>query len=99
MKQMLARMKYELWPYLVQCLVSRSILILTNDCKGDDPKAWQLLRDLFNSTEKPRFITLLEKFTTLRLEPTESMVDHLTRAAFVSKQLELAGEKAWTVPN
>ena len=31
--------------------------------------------------------------TTLRLEPTESMVDYLTRAEYVSKQLEIAGEK------
>ena len=37
-------------------------------------------------------MNLLEKFTTLRLEPTESMVDYLTRAEYVIKQLELAGE-------
>ena len=85
--------KYEIWAYLVQCLDSRSILMLTNDCKGDGPKAWQLLRDHFNSTETPRLMNLLEKFTTLRLEPTEIMVDYLTRAEYVSKQLELAGEK------
>ena len=85
--------KYKIWGYLVQCLDSRSILMLTNDCKGDGPKAWQLLRDHFNSTETPRLMNLLEKFTTLRLEPTESMVDYLTRAEYVSKQLELAGEK------
>ena len=85
--------KYEIWAYLVQCLDSRSILMLTNDCKGDGPKAWQLLRDHFNSTKTPRLMNLLEKFTTLRLEPTESMVDYLTRAKYVSKQLELAGEK------
>ena len=47
----------------------------------------------FNSNETPRLMNLLEKFTTLRLEPTESMVDYLTRAEFVSKQLEHAGEK------
>ena len=87
--------KYELCANLVQCLDSRSILMLTNDCKGDGPKAWQLLRDQdhFNSTETPRVMNLLEKFTTLRLEPTESMVDYLTRAEYVSKQLELTGEK------
>ena len=38
-------------------------------------------------------MNLLEKFTTLRLEPTESIVDYLTRAEYVSKQLVLAGEK------
>ena len=37
-------------------------------------------------------MNLLEKFTTLRLEPTESMADYLTRAEYVIKQLELAGE-------
>ena len=67
--------------------------MLTNDCKGDGPKAWQLLRDHFNSTERPRLMNLLEKFTALRLEPTESMVDYLIRAEYVSKQLVLAGEK------
>ena len=35
---------------------------------------------------------LQEKYTHLRLEPTESMLD-LTRAEYVSKQLEFAGEK------
>ena len=44
-------------------------------------------------TETPRLMNLLEKFTTLRLEPMKSMVDYLTRAEYVSKQLELAGEK------
>ena len=38
-------------------------------------------------------MNLLEKFTTLQLEPTESMVDYLTRAEYVSKQLEFAGGK------
>ena len=85
--------KYEIWAYLVQCLDSRSILMLTNDCKGDGPKAWQLLRDHFNSTETTKLMNLLEKFTTLRLEPTESMADYLTRAEYVSKHLEHAGEK------
>ena len=65
---------------LVHCLDRRCILLLTNDCNGDGPKAWQLLRDHFNSTETPRLIKLLEKFTTLQLEPTESMVEYLTRA-------------------
>ena len=85
--------KYEMWAYLVQCLDSCSILMLRNDCKGDGPKAWQLLWDHFNSNGTPSLMNLLEKFTTLRLEPTESMVDYLTRAEYVSKQLELAGEK------
>ena len=78
-------------PYLVQCLDSRSILMLTNDCKGDGTR--QLLRDHFNSTETPRLMNLLDKFTTLRMNPTESMVDYLTRAEYLSKQLELAVEK------
>ena len=85
--------RYELWAYLVQCLDRRSVLMLTNDCKGDGQKAWEMLRNHFNSTETPRLMNLLEKFTTLRLEPSEGMVDYLTRAEHVSKQLELAGEK------
>ena len=35
-------------------------------------------------------MNLLDKFSTLRLEPTESMFDYLTRAVYVSKHLELA---------
>ena len=31
--------RYELWAYLVQCLDRRSVLMLTNDCKGDRQKA------------------------------------------------------------
>ena len=38
-------------------------------------------------------MNLLEKFTTLRLESTESMVDYLIRAEYVSRQLELARVK------
>ena len=70
--------KYETSAYLILCLDSHSILMLTNDCKGDGPKAWKQLRDHFNSTETPRLLNLLEKFTTLRLEPMESMVDYLS---------------------
>ena len=73
--------------YLVQCLDSRSILMLTNDCKGDGPKA---------TTSGP----LQQHRNTEVGEPigevhntTESMVDYLTRAEYASKQLELAGEK------
>ena len=65
--------------------------MLTN--QGDGPEAWQLLRDHFNSTEAPSLMKLLEKFRTLGLEPTESTVDYLTRAEYVSKLLELAGLK------
>ena len=32
--------KYGIGAYLVQCHENRSILMLTNDCKGDGPKAW-----------------------------------------------------------
>ena len=85
--------KYELWGYLVQCLDRRSVLMLTNDCKWDGQKAWEVLRNHFNSTETPRLMNMLKKFTTLRLEPSEGMVDYLTRAEYVSKQLELARKK------
>ena len=30
--------KYEIWAFLVQCLDSRSILMLTADCNGDGSK-------------------------------------------------------------
>ena len=49
----------------VQCLDSGIILMLTNDSKGGDPKAWQLLRERFNSTETAKLMNLLEKITTL----------------------------------
>ena len=38
-------------------------------------------------------MNLLEKFTTLRQEQCEGMVEYLTRAEYASKQIELAGEK------
>ena len=37
-------------------------------------------------------MNLMEKFTTLRLENSEVVVDYLTRAEYVSTQLELAGQ-------
>ena len=82
---------YEIWEYLVQCLDNRRILMLTNDCKGDGPKAWQLLQHHFNSTETPKLMNLLAKFTTLRLELTESLVDYLIRAGVC----ELAVGSRW----
>ena len=66
--------KYEIWAYLVQCLDSRSIMMLTNDCKGDGPKAWQLLRDHFNSTETPRLMNLLEKLELAGEKVSENML-------------------------
>ena len=85
--------KYEIWTYLVQCLDNLSILMLTNNFKSDCQKAWHLLQDHFNSTERQRLMNQLAKFTTLLLEPTESMVDYLNKAEYVSKQLELALRK------
>ena len=67
--------------------------MLTNDHKDDGVAAWKALKSHFSSTETPRLMNLLEKFTSLRLELDEGMVNYLTRAEYMSTQLDLAGEK------
>ena len=88
-----AEQKYDIWAYLIQCLDKRSVMMLKSQCKGDGPAAWKALAAHFSSTETPRVMTLLERFTSLVLKPDEEMVDYLIRAEELSTSLEQAGEK------
>ena len=85
--------KYSIWAELVQCLDKRSVLMLKADCKGDGAAAWKVLRAHFSSTETPRVMNLLERFTSLSLKSGEEMVDYLIRAEELSTSLDQAGEK------
>ena len=92
--------KYELWysvvqyrnTYLIQCLDNRSILMLTNDCNGDGPKAWQLLRDYFNSnnTEVDEPIGEIHNLAIGAHRDHGWLSDW---AEYYSEQLELPGAK------
>lgn len=76
--------KYNIWAYLVQCLDKRSVMMVKGEHKGNGPAAWGALKAYYSSTETPRVMTLLERFTTLVLGPDEQMVEYLIRAEELS---------------
>ena len=84
---------YNIWAELVQCLDKRSVMMLKSECKGKGPQAWKVLNAHFSSTETPRLMNLLERFTSLSLKSGEQMVDYLIRAEELSQSIEQAGEK------
>ena len=75
----------------MQCLDAKSLLFLRSQ-KGDGPSAWEKLCERFRSFERPRLQYLIEKLTSLRKEPSETVVDYITRAEDLQYNLQQVGE-------
>ena len=76
---------------LVQVLDERSLLLIMTDCRNDGRAAFKVLREHYQSTEKPRVLTLSEELTTLRMSEEEDITDYVIRAEMASTGLRSAG--------
>ncbi len=56
------------------------MLRLQAECKGKGTEVWKALTAHFSSTETPRVMNLLERFTSLALKQGEEVVECLIRA-------------------
>ena len=62
------------------------------DCRNDGRAAFKVLREHYQSTEKPRVLTLSEELTTLRMSGGgEDITDYVIRAEMASTGLRSAG--------
>ena len=65
---------------LAQVLDERSLQLIMTDVPQDGRGALALLRKHYQSTEKPRVLSLYEELTTLRMRDTEDVTDYLIPA-------------------
>ena len=65
---------------LVQVLDERSFQLIMTDCRNDGRAAFKVLRKHYQSTEKPRMLTLYEELTTLRMTEEEDITGYVIRA-------------------
>ena len=77
---------------LVQVLDERSLQLIMTDCRNDGRAAFKVLREHYQSTEKPRVLTLYEELTTLRMTEEEDITDFVIRAERAATGLRSAGE-------
>jgi hypothetical protein len=77
---------------LVQVLDEKSLMLIMNDNENDGRNAFKTLKSHYDSTEKPRVLTLYEQLTTLSMTPTETITDYIIRAERAATGLKSAGE-------
>ena len=77
---------------LVQVLNQRSLQLIITDCKNDGRAAFKVLCEHYQSTEKPRVLTLYEELTTLRMTEEEDITDCVIRAERATTGLRSVGE-------
>ena len=65
---------------LVQVLDERSLQLIMTDCRSDGQAAFKVLREHYQSIEKPRVPTLYEELITLRMTEEEDIADFDIRA-------------------
>ena len=77
---------------LIQFLDERSISLIMREARDDGRKAFQLLRDHYAGTGKPRIIALYTQLTSLKKSESESITDYILRADTAANSLRTAGE-------
>ena len=66
------------WRHLALTLDATTLMLMRHDCVGDDhigeePKAWKLLQERFQSVETSTFSTLVAQLARLQLEDAEDL--------------------------
>ena len=77
---------------LVQVLDERSLMLIMNDHADNGRESFKALKAHYDSTEKPRVLTLYEEITTLKMQIHESPTDYIIRAEQAASGLRSAGE-------
>ena len=78
---------------LTLLLDSRSLSLVMRDARDDGKKAMNILRSHYQSSGKPRIITLYTELTTLKKGSDESITDYVIRAETAFTMLKSAGEE------
>ena len=71
----------------------RSLSLVMRDARDDGKKAMEILRSHYQSSGKPRIITLYTELTSLKKGSDETITDYVLRAETASTMLKSAGEE------
>ena len=82
----------DIFSLLVMCLDDKALNLIMRDAENDGKKALKILREHYLGTSKPRVISLYCELTSLKMKPTESVVEYLIRAETASSHLKQAKE-------
>lgn len=77
---------------LIQFLDERSISLIMRDALNDGRKAFQILKEHYAGSGKPRIISLYTQLTSLKKKPGEQMTDYILRAESNANALRNAKE-------
>ncbi|XP_066928169.1 uncharacterized protein [Clytia hemisphaerica] len=77
---------------LIQVLDERSISLIMRDARDDGRKAFQILREHYAGSGKPRIITLYTQLTSLKKKPNETITDYVLRAESAANALRMSKE-------
>ena len=70
---------------LIQFLDERSLSLVMRDARDDGRKAFQILKDHYAGSGKPRIITLYTQLTSLKKGPSETTTDFALRVETAAK--------------
>jgi hypothetical protein len=82
----------DVYAELIQCLDDRSLNLILRDAKDDGRAALGILREHYQSNEKPRVIAMYSEFVSIAKKENEDLTDFIIRAETVKAQLVKAGE-------
>ena len=77
---------------LIQVLDERSNSLIMRDARDDERKAFQILREHYAGSGKPRIITLYTQLTSLKKKPTETITDYVIRAESAANAIRMEKE-------
>ena len=72
---------------LIQFLDERSISLIMREARDDGRKAFQILKEHYAGSGKPRIISLYTQLTSLKKNSTESITDYILRAESTTNAL------------
>lgn len=82
----------EAFAELIQFLDDRSLMLVMRDCKDNGRKALEVLREHYQSSGKPRVMSLYAELSGLQLREEESITDYMIRGETAATSLKTAGE-------
>ena len=85
-------LKMRVWCEIIQSVDKRSAMFL-RPYKEDGPKARAVICDRYKSCERPRLQQLIEKLTNLKMIVYESVIDYITRAEELQRNLREVDEQ------
>ena len=83
----------QIFAYLAQCLDDKSLTLIIRDAEDDGRKAFNILKEHYLGSSKPRILSLYTELTSLKMKSAESVTDYVLRAETAAARLRQANEQ------